>query len=124
MQRLRLTALALLMAVAAVASPRAQDQTVHRPGDGVTTPVVVKSVKPEYTRDALQLGIQGTVLLSAVVLADGTIGEVAVVRSLDREFGLDQAAIDAMKQWEFKAGTKDGKAVAVRIECELRFALK
>src|SRR4051794_6221566 len=103
----------------------AQDQTVHSSKEeGVTLPSVVKQVKPEYTRDGMQQGIQGSVTLSSVVLADGSVGEVTVVKSLDEPSGLDQAAVDAMKQWQFKAGTKDGRAAAIRIECEMRFVLK
>jgi protein TonB len=64
------------------------------------------------------------VLLNAVVLKDGSVGDVQVDRSLDRDSGLDQAAVDAMKQWVFKPGTKDGKPVAVRIHVELTFSLR
>jgi TonB family protein len=47
---------------------------------------------------------------------------VEVLRSLDGD--LDQQAVAALKQWEFKPGTHDGKPVAVRISCELTFTLK
>ena len=68
--------------------------------------------------------LSGTVLLGAVVLADGTVGNVTVTRSLDTTFGLDQEAVKAAKQWKFKPGTKDGKPVAVRVQIELTFTLK
>jgi periplasmic protein TonB len=103
----------------------AQDQVVHSSKEeGVTLPAVVRQVKPDYTREGMQRGIQGTVILSSVVRADGSVSDVTIVTSLDEQSGLDQAAVDAMKQWQFKPGTKDGQAVAVRIECEMRFALK
>lgn len=97
---------------------------VHRPGNGVSLPVVVTEVKPDYTREAMQQQIQGSVWLSCVVSEKGVITDVEVTRSLDKEFGLDQAAIDAARQWKFKPGQKDGKAVAVRITIELTFKLK
>ena len=97
---------------------------VHRPGNGVTLPVVLTEVKPDYTREAMQQQIQGSVWLSCVVSEKGVITEVEVTRSLDKEFGLDQAAIDAARQWTFRPGRKDGKAVAVRITIELTFTLK
>jgi periplasmic protein TonB len=101
---------------------RAQD--VVDPGPGVTLPTVVKEVRPEYTPEAQRARIEGRVLLTAVVRTNGTVDNVAVERSLDPTFGLDQQAIKAMKEWEFKPGTKDGKPVAVRIHVEMTFTLK
>jgi TonB family protein len=99
-------------------------EPIYTSADGVVLPAVVKMVRPEYTRDAMQLGITGSVTLSSIVRTDGHVTDVEVVKSLDPDYGLDQAAVDALKQWEFKPGTKDGRAVSVRIECELKFTLK
>jgi TonB family protein len=52
------------------------------------------------------------------------VGEVKVTGSLDKQFGLDAAAVDAMKQWEFTPGTKEGRPVAVRVDVEMTFHLK
>jgi hypothetical protein len=62
---------------------------VHHPGNGVTLPVVVSEVKADYTPEAKAGGIQGTVGLDAVVLADDTVGDVTVAQSLDTVDGLD-----------------------------------
>ena len=97
---------------------------VHRPGNGVSLPEVVKEVKPHYTPAAMQAKIQGSVWLACVVGEAGDIVDVEVTRSLDSEYGLDQAAIDAARQWKFKPGRKDGKPVAVRITIELTFTLR
>jgi periplasmic protein TonB len=97
---------------------------VFEPGKDVSLPVVVKEVKPSYTPEAKAAKIQGTVLLETVVLPDGTVGDIKVVRSLDTQFGLDNEAIEAARQWVFKPGKKDGKPVAVRIAIELTFILK
>ena len=102
----------------------AQEQTVYKPGNGVTLPAVVKQVKAVYTQEAMDAHIEGTVGLDVVVQADGSVGDVKVARSLDPTYGLDEQAVKAMKQWQFKPGTKDGKAVAVRVEVEIRFTLK
>ena len=100
----------------------AQDRPqVYAPGNGVSLPVVVTSVNPEYTADAKRARIEGIVLLESVVLQDGTVGEVTVVRSLDSTFGLDRQAVAAMKLWRFKPGMKDGKPVAVRVQIEMTF---
>jgi TonB family protein len=103
----------------------AQDsQTVYRKGDDITLPKVVYEVKPLYTRDAMRAGIQGSIALEAVVLEDGTVGDVEVVRSLDTVYGLDNEAVKALKQWRFEPGTKDKKPVKVRCEVEMSFKLK
>jgi periplasmic protein TonB len=115
--------LALIVIVAAAFGVSATLQQVYEPGNGVTMPILVKEVKPQYTVAAKDKKIQGSVLLRAVVLENGHIGEdVEVLTSLDAD--LDQQAVDALKQWEFKPGTRDGKPVAVRISCQLTFTLK
>jgi TonB family protein len=92
--------------------------------EGVTVPQLLRKVDPEYTADAMRARIQGTVVLEMVVLADGSVGKVAMVRSLDSVYGLDQSAIDAASQWKFKPGTKDGKPVAVAVTLEMKFTLR
>jgi protein TonB len=84
----------------------------------------VKQVKAEYTEEAKQNRIEGKVGLDVVVLADGAIGDVKVVQSLDSVYGLDKNAVAAMKQWEFKPGMKDSKPVAVRNHVDMAYALK
>lgn len=95
---------------------------VYKPGDGVTLPTVVKEVKPVYTPGAMQRRVQGTVWLDVVVLESGKVGDVTVTKALDEE--LDQEAVKAAKQWEFKPGTYEGKPVAVQVVLELTFTLK
>jgi protein TonB len=97
---------------------------VFRPGNGVTVPRVLREVKPAYTAEAMRAKVQGLVLLECVVQADGTIGRVEVVKSLDGTFGLDQEAIKAAKQWRFAPGTRFGEPVAVLVTIELQFTLR
>jgi periplasmic protein TonB len=92
--------------------------------NGVSLPVVLKEVPPAYTADAIRNRVQGTVLLAAVVLSDGTVGDVTVLQSLDTTFGLDAQAVLAAKQWVFRPGMKDGQPVAVRVTIELTFTLR
>jgi TonB family protein len=96
---------------------------VYRLSEGVTPPRVTFEVKPRYTAPAMRARIEGIVVLACVVNADGTVGPVRVERSLDAERGLDRAAIDAVKQWQFTAGTKDGVAVPVLAVIEMRFSI-
>lgn len=112
-------AIALFICAAATAQT-----TVYKPGNGVSLPVVVHEVKPEYTREAMQQQIQGSVFMLVVVLDSGDVGDVQISKSLDAEYGLDQAAITAAKQWKFKPGTRDGKPVAVEVTVQMTFTLK
>jgi protein TonB len=107
------------------ATAASQDATgVYTPGQGVVAPKVLKDVPPKYTAEARAAGIQGTVKLDAVVLTDGTVGEVRVTQSLDTVYGLDEQAVKAVKQWVFDPGKKDGKPVPVRVDVEVTFTLK
>ena len=99
-----------------------QPHNVKEPG--VVAPAVIKEVHARYTDEAKAKGIQGTVELEGVVLEDGTIADVRVTKSLDESYGLDQAAVAALKQWEFKPGQKDGKPVKVLVDVQMSFTLK
>jgi TonB family protein len=119
----------LAFAVAAVvalgaAAAHAQDEVVYQPGNGVSLPKLVKPVYAQYTSEAMRRKIKGGVILDAVVTSDGTVGDVVVKQSLDRLYGLDEACVRAMRQWQFTAGIKDGKAVAVRVEVMMTFTTK
>ena len=113
---------AVALAAALAMSGAAQTKAYKVGQDGVKSPVLVKETKPNYTADAKARGVQGNVEMKAVVLADGTVGDVQVTKPLDPD--LDQAAIDACKQWTFRPGTKDGKAVDVEVQIEMTFRLK
>ena len=97
---------------------------VYRPGSGVTTPRVLREVKPQYTADAMRAKVQGTVWLECVVMPDGTVGDVRVTKSLDPIFGLDQEAIKAARGWRFSPGTRQGQPVPVLVTIELSFTLR
>ena len=97
---------------------------VFRPGSGVSMPEVVREVKPNYTLDAMRAKLQGLVVLECVVLPDGTVGDVKVVKSLDKVFGLDEQAIKAVKEWRFLPGRRFGEPVPVYVTIELAFTLR
>ena len=97
---------------------------VFRPGNGVETPRLLREVTPKYTAEAMRAKEQGIVLVEAVVLPDGTVGDVEVIRSLDKVFGLDEEAIRAARQWRFLPGTRFGEPVAVLVTIELTFTLR
>jgi len=98
---------------------------VAHPGDkGLTLPKAVKEVKPQYTSDAMKARIEGKVTLECVVKADGKVGDVRVVKSLDKTHGLDDEAVKAAKQWRFSPGRKNGKAVPVVLSLDFTFAVR
>jgi len=97
---------------------------VYRPGNGVISPRLLQEVKPGYTGEAMRAKIQGVVVMEAVVLPDGSIGNVHITRSLDPTFGLDQEAIKTVKKWRFAPGTRFGQPVPVLVEIEMTFTLR
>ncbi len=94
---------------------------VVRPGNGVSAPAPISMPEPAYTPEATRAKISGTVLVSLVVDPDGNARNIKVVRSLDP--GLDQKAIEAVSQWKFKPGMKDGNPVAIQAQIEVTFRL-
>lgn len=93
-------------------------------GSGVTTPVAIFQPKPKYTAEAMRAKVQGEVWLSAVVMPDGSVTDIHVIRSLDKSFGLDEEARRTAAQWRFRPGTRLGSPVPVRIQIVLEFNLR
>ena len=87
-------------------------------------PVPVHQEKPDYTQAAMDAQIEGSVLLEVVVLPDGSSGPVTIVRSLDSANGLDQQAVDALKRWTWKPGTRNGEPARVAVQVEMKFMLR
>lgn len=92
--------------------------------EGVVIPVLVKDVKPNYTRAAMDERITGIVGLQAVVDQDGGIAQVWITQSLDTRYGLDEEAIRAVRQWRFTPGTRFGAPAPVLVDIEMSFRLK
>ena len=93
----------------------------YKPGNGVTNPVPIYRPEPQYSEEARKAKWQGAVLLSLVVDENGKPTSIKVVRPLG--LGLDEKAIEAVTQWKFKPGTKEGKPVAVQAQIEVTFRL-
>ena len=91
---------------------------------GLTSPLLLSEVRPEYTPEAMRARVQGVVLLEATVLETGRVGHVRIVRSVDRTYGLDGKAIEAVRGWRFRPGVYQGRPVAVKVFVELHFTLR
>lgn len=90
-------------------------------GGGVSAPVVVHSVEPEFTEDARKSNLQGTVAIQLIVDAQGNPQDVRVVHHLG--MGLDQKAVDAVRQYKFRPAMYQGHPVAVQMVIEVDFRL-
>jgi TonB family protein len=86
---------------------------------GVTAPMLAYSRDPEYSEAARQAHLTGQVMLALVVGSDGTPQDIMVTSHLGS--GLDENAIEAVKTWRFRPGTKDGKPVAVAMNVTVTF---
>jgi protein TonB len=95
---------------------------VFRVGGGVTAPTVLSRVEPQYSEEARKARYQGTVVLEAIVRKDGTCDIIRVVRSLG--FGLDENAMQALKQWKFRPGMRNGVPVDISLNIEVNFNLR
>jgi protein TonB len=93
-------------------------------GGNVLAPILLREVRPAYTTDAMRIRISGEVLLAGVVLPDGSVTRLRVLRSLDPIYGLDQEAIKAVRQWKFKPGTRFGQPVATEIAISVGFSMR
>lgn len=80
--------------------------------EGMERPVFYQRLKPAYTEQADLAGIMATVELEAVFGADGKVREVEVARWAG--FGLDESAVDTVRQLSFKPARRDGKDVTIR----------
>ncbi len=90
-------------------------------GGGVSAPVLVFKTDPEYSEEARKSKYSGSVTLAIVVDTEGRARDIHVTRSLG--MGLDEKAMEAVRQWKFKPGLKAGQAVNVRATIEVNFRL-
>lgn len=93
-----------------------------RPGSGITAPSIQREIKPDYTEEGRRRNIEGDVVLEIVVRSDGTVGSVKLVSGLGA--GLDERAIDAVRQWRFSPARRYGTPVDVIVEVAVEFKLR
>ncbi len=100
---------------------RSQANGAFRIGPDVSAPQPIFKVEPEHSEEARAAGLEGTVLMSLVIDAEGAPTQIRVVRSLG--MGLDEKAMEALAKWKFRPGMKDGRPVAVIANVEMNFRL-
>jgi TonB family protein len=94
----------------------------YQPGSGISPPTLQREVKALYTDEARRRVIEGDVVLEIVVRRDGSVGNVRVLHTLAA--GLEQKAIDAVRQWRFGPATRQGVPVDVVVEVSVGFTLR
>ena len=88
---------------------------------GVTAPVVIFRVEPDYPDEARKARFQGSVLVAVEVDEHGRIRRLRIAMAAG--LGLDEKALEAVRQWRFKPATRDGRPVAVPAQIEVSFHL-
>jgi len=87
--------------------------------DDLSQPMATRKVDPKYPLQLMRENVSGTVVLYAVIHADGTVGNVRVLRGVDDR--IDQFASQAIEQWQFQPATKNGAAVDVEATFQIPF---
>jgi protein TonB len=90
-------------------------------GGGVSKPVVLYSVEPEFSEEARKAKFSGNVEVYLWVDADGKPSHIRIVRPIG--MGLDEKAVEAVRQYRFKPAMKDGKPVAVDLYIDVNFQI-
>ncbi len=94
---------------------------VFRIGGNVSKPLCLYCPDPEYSEEARKAKYQGTVVLWAIVDAQGRARNIRVQKSLG--MGLDEEAVRAVQNWRFKPAERGGKPVPVYMTIEVNFTL-
>jgi TonB family protein len=111
----------LLAGRMAFGSAPGDSAAIYSPGPGITAPRVIHRIAPYYTPEARQAMVQGTAVLEVVVDENGAPTRISVISPIG--FGLDEQAREAVSQWEFRPGRKDGKPVATVTTVAVEFRL-
>jgi periplasmic protein TonB len=94
----------------------------YRPGSGIDPPRLLREVRADYTEDARRRGLNGEVVLEIVVRRDGSVGEVRILQGLGG--GLNDRAVEAVRQWRFSPAQRHGAPVDVIVEVAVEFRLR
>jgi protein TonB len=94
---------------------------LYHVGGGVSAPQLVFAPDPEFSDEARRAKYQGVCVVSLIVDAQGLPQRVQVVRHLG--MGLDEKAVEAVKQYKFKPATLQGKPVPVEVNIEVNFRI-
>lgn len=98
------------------------DEKIFHIGDpGLTPPKILYRREPEFSEAARRHHIQGVIGLNVVVDSAGRVGKVSIARAVG--MGLEENAIEEVRNWRFQPATKDGVPVPVRVYIEVDYHL-
>ena len=106
--RLRVVGIALCLMLGMTACAGALRQEPLRVGGNISPPEKTKNVDPRYPPEARAEGVTGVVVLEILIDPDGRVTDVKILRSVPE---LDDAAIEAVRQWEYRPTLLNGIAV-------------
>ena len=112
-------------------SPRPDSDGVFRVGNGVSAPVPLVMHDPEFSEKARKKKIRGNCRVSHIVKTDGSVSDVKVIRSAEGQppklraaaESLDEKAVEAVQQYRFKPGLREGKPVPIAMTIEVNFQI-
>jgi protein TonB len=94
---------------------------VYHIGGGVRPPSILSQVDPEFSEEARKAKFSGNVVVDLIVDEQGNPSHVRVARGVG--MGLDEKAVEAVRQYKFKPATKDGKPVKVELSIDVNFQI-
>ena len=120
---LALTALVLsaLPAIAHALSPAPTSRPMQ-PTAGRRAAKLLKRVRPKYSPAAIKANIEGIVIVLVRIAPDGLVNQAKLVKGLG--YGLDAAALDAVKKWVFKPAMVDGAPVSSAKRLRVQFVIE
>jgi TonB family protein len=113
----------LPLALLAGSEGEATEATQEATEEEFTMPKIVDMVQPKYPEVARKAGAEGKVLLDVLVMADGSVGKVIIKEGVPEFPSLAESAVEAVRQWRFEAGTKDGEPADVQVIIPIQFRL-
>jgi protein TonB len=99
----------------------AQPDGAIRVGGNVKAPTKIRDVRPIYPPEAMRQRVQGVVIVETTIDADGSVSDARILRSIPM---LDEAALDAVRQWRFVPTLLNGQAVPVIMTMTVNFTLR
>jgi protein TonB len=84
-------------------------------------PELIQKTNPEYTKEALDAKLEGSVMLSGMIGTDGVPSDIRVIRGLGK--GLDEKAVECFQKWRFTPAIRDGDPFPVSTEVLITFRL-
>lgn len=97
------------------------DDQIYHVGNGTSAPRPIYTPEPEFSEEARNARYQGVVVMTVVVNKTGNIVRIKLQRALGK--GLDENAMEGVKQWRFDPATRKGQPVAVEMNIEVSFNL-